>query len=48
MDSEFEVDGISGATLTCNGVNGTVGYWLALYKPVLDKIAEEEKMGGNE
>lgn len=48
MDSEFEVDGISGATLTCNGVNGTVGYWLALYKPVLDILAEEEKMGGNE
>lgn len=46
MGAEFEVDGISGATLTCNGVNGTVGYWLALYKPVLDKLAEE--MGGNE
>ncbi len=25
---ETEVDGISGATLTCNGVNGTIEFWL--------------------
>ena len=25
---ETEVDGISGATLTCNGVNGTIDFWL--------------------
>lgn len=24
----YEVDGLSGATLTCNGVNNTVAYWL--------------------
>lgn len=44
-DSDFEVDGISGATLTGNGVTGSVDYWLAQYKPFLDKLAEE--MGGN-
>ena len=38
-----EVDGISGATLTGNGVNGTVHYWLNEYKPFLDKFAEQEK-----
>ncbi|MDO5554334.1 MAG: Na(+)-translocating NADH-quinone reductase subunit C [Planctomycetia bacterium] len=26
-----EIDGISGATLTCNGVNGTIRYWLGEY-----------------
>lgn len=42
---EFQVDGISGATLTCNGVTGTVDYWLAQYQPFLKRLAEE--MGGN-
>ncbi len=37
----FEVDGISGATLTCNGVNGTVGYWLSEYRPLLKKLLAE-------
>lgn len=45
-NSEFEVDGISGATITGNGVTGTVDYWLAQYKPFLEKLAEET--GGNE
>ncbi|MDO4551298.1 MAG: Na(+)-translocating NADH-quinone reductase subunit C [Planctomycetia bacterium] len=41
-ESSYEVDGISGATLTCNGVNGTVGYWLSEYQPLLKKLAEGE------
>lgn len=45
--AEFDVDGISGATLTCNGVTGTVDYWLAQYQPVLKKLAEEEMGGKN-
>ena len=28
-DSEFEVDGLSGATITSNGVTNTVQYWLS-------------------
>ncbi|MDO4582776.1 MAG: Na(+)-translocating NADH-quinone reductase subunit C [Planctomycetia bacterium] len=43
-DDPYAVDGISGATLTCNGVNATVGYWLSQYQPFLKKFAEE---GGN-
>lgn len=27
-NAPYEVDGFSGATLTCNGVNNTVSYWL--------------------
>lgn len=27
-NAQYEVDGFSGATLTCNGVNNTVSYWL--------------------
>ena len=38
-DSPYEVDGISGATLTGNGVNGTVHYWLEEMKPFLEKLA---------
>lgn len=41
---KFEVDGISGSTLTCNGVNGTVWYWLAEYRPLVEKLLAE---GGN-
>lgn len=42
--SDFEVDGISGATLTGSGVTATVDYWLAQYQPFLNQLAEE--MGG--
>ena len=38
-ESPYEVDGISGATLTGNGVNGTVHYWLEEMKPFLEKLA---------
>lgn len=41
---KFEVDGISGSTLTCNGVNGTVWFWLSEYRPLLEKLLAE---GGN-
>ena len=40
-NGDFEVDGISGATLTGNGVTGTVDYWLAAYRPFLEKLAAE-------
>jgi len=37
----YEVDGLSGATLTCNGVNRTVAFWLGEkgYGPYLAKLA---------
>ncbi|MDO4573612.1 MAG: Na(+)-translocating NADH-quinone reductase subunit C [Planctomycetia bacterium] len=38
---EYSVDGISGATLTDNGVNHTVHYWLKQYQPFLKKFMEE-------
>lgn len=37
-----EVDGISGATLTCKGVTHTIGYWLAQYHPILKTLAQKE------
>ena len=39
-DDPFHVDGISGATLTCRGVNGTVEFWLGPdgFKPYLDRL----------
>jgi len=40
-NGDFEVDGISGATLTGNGVTGTIDYWLAAYRPFLTKLAAE-------
>lgn len=41
-DAQIEVDGISGATLTGNGVTNTVFYWLDKngYKNFLDKLGE--------
>ena len=34
----YKVDGISGATLTCNGVNNSLGYWLTEYRGLLDQL----------
>ncbi len=41
---DYEVDGISGATLTINGVTGLVQYWFggAAFKPYLDRLREEK------
>ena len=38
--ASHEVDGISGATLTCNGVTNTVDFWLGPngFGPYLDKL----------
>lgn len=43
-DAEHEVDGFSGATLTCNGVNRTVAFWLGEngYGPFLSKLKSEK------
>lgn len=39
----FEVDGIAGSTLTCNGVNNTVHYWLGEngFGPYLKSLKEK-------
>ena len=39
-NAQYEVDGFSGATLTCNGVNHTVSYWLGEngFGPLLAKM----------
>lgn len=40
---EHKVDGLSGATITCNGVNSTLKYWLGQngYGPLLDRMKAE-------
>ena len=38
----YKVDGISGATLTCKGVNNQLTYWLSEYKPLINQLK-----GGN-
>ncbi|WP_419168323.1 Na(+)-translocating NADH-quinone reductase subunit C [Halobacteriovorax sp.] len=44
--SKFDIDGLSGATLTANGVTGTVRYWMGddAYGPFIDKYTQ----GGGE
>ena len=39
---DYEIDGISGATLTSNGVTNMIRYWLGEngYGPVLQKLRE--------
>jgi len=41
--SEFQVDGLAGATLTSNGVSNLVKYWMSAegFAPYLDKIRKE-------
>lgn len=43
--SEYEIDGISGATLTTNGVTNMIKYWLGDngYGPVIKNLGEEIK-----
>ena len=40
--NEYEVDGLSGATLTSNGVSNMIEYWLGpeAYGPALKKVKE--------
>ncbi len=40
--SDNEIDGISGATLTTNGVDEMLREWLPLYRPLLQKIKQEK------
>ncbi|POB15309.1 Na(+)-translocating NADH-quinone reductase subunit C [Halobacteriovorax sp. DA5] len=44
--SSFDIDGLSGATLTANGVTGTVRYWMGddAFGPFIDKFTQ----GGGE
>ena len=43
--TEYEIDGISGATLTTNGVTNMIRYWLGDngYGPVIKNLGEEIK-----
>ena len=42
---EYQIDGLSGATLTSNGVSNMINYWLGdeAYGPALKKIKEHVK-----
>ncbi len=40
--SDNEIDGISGATLTVNGLDEMLREWLPLYRPLLEKIKQEK------
>ena len=41
--SEFQVDGLAGATLTSNGVSNMIKYWMSAegFAPYLDKIRND-------
>jgi Na+-transporting NADH:ubiquinone oxidoreductase subunit C len=41
--SEYQVDGLAGATLTSNGVSNLVKYWMSAegFAPYLDKIRKK-------
>lgn len=43
-DSKTQIDGLSGATLTTNGIDAMLGFWLGekgYYKPFLDSLKKE-------
>ena len=43
--TDYEIDGISGATLTTNGVSNMIKYWLGDdgYGPIIKNLNEEIK-----
>ncbi len=45
--NEYEVDGLSGATLTANGVNDMILKYIGFYQSYLDKIKEGDTMALN-
>lgn len=45
-DLEHEVDGISGATITSDGVTDMLKKWIQYYGPYLDKLKEEGTQTG--
>ncbi|RUO77127.1 Na(+)-translocating NADH-quinone reductase subunit C [Idiomarina seosinensis] len=47
-DSEHEVDALSGATLTSNGVDALISFWMGdkAYAPLLDKLRKGELTNG--
>lgn len=49
-NKKYKIDGISGATLTINGVTATIRYWMDShgYKPFLQKMKEKMKGGKDE
>ena len=42
-NAEFEIDGISGATITANGVTNMIHYWMGPkgFGPYLHRLQEE-------
>lgn len=46
-DAEYQVDGLSGATITGNGVAGLLEYWLGDngYKPYFDRLRSQNRSG---
>ena len=43
QDQNFEIDALSGATLTSVGVDNTAKYWFGnAYRPFLEKLAKGE------
>ena len=47
-NADFEVDGLSGATITSNGVSKLVRYWFGDggFEPYLQRLAEENTANG--
>lgn len=47
-EAEYMVDGLSGSTLTSNGVTGMVQYWLGEdgFKPFLENLKRKEQTNG--
>jgi len=41
-DLEFVVDGISGATMTGNGITAMLDYWLRVYDPYFQKVRQSQ------
>lgn len=49
VDSKYDIDGLSGATLTSNGVTGLVRYWLSddAFGPFIKKFKSTQTEGMN-
>ena len=45
--SDYQVDGMSGATMTAKGVNAMIKQYLECYTPFIDKVKGENKVAIN-
>lgn len=45
--TEYEVDGLSGATMTAKGVNKMLEHYLGCYTPFIEKIKTGQKLANN-